>query len=270
MADDGKAVALVTGAGSGIGEVTARTLAARGYRVFGTYLDPPADLGADVTMLPLDVRSDAGVEACVAQVLERAGRIDVLVNNAARPHLSVIEETPLAVARDVVETNLFGVARVTTAVLPAMRRQRRGVIINIGSLAGLIGVPGRAYYTASKFALEGYSEVLRHEVARFNIRVVVIEASFFRTQFDRESGRKGEAIRDYDGVRERVEAVIHRSIREGADPRKVAELVARVAGSRAPRLRYRVGSHARWVPLLRSLLPGRVFDAGFRRRFGVD
>ncbi|HYX91395.1 MAG TPA: SDR family NAD(P)-dependent oxidoreductase, partial [Myxococcaceae bacterium] len=130
----GGAVALVTGASSGIGEASARALAARGYRVFGTYLGPPADAAPGITLLPLDVRSEAAVQACVAQVLERTGRIDVLVNNAGRAHLSVIEETPLAEAGDVLNTNFFGVARMTNAVLPAMRERRRGVIINIGSL----------------------------------------------------------------------------------------------------------------------------------------
>ena len=266
----GGTVALVTGASSGIGEAIARTLAARGHRVFGTYLDTPADLGAAITMLPLDVRSGPAVEACVAQVLERVGRIDVLVNNAGRAHLSVIEETPLAEASDVLDTNFFGVVRVTNAVLPAMRGERRGLIINIGSLAGLIGVPGRGYYVASKFALEGYSEVLRFEVERFNIGVVVIEAGFFRTPLDKTLGTKGGAIPDYNGVRERVEAVVLRSVREGADPRAVAEVVAKVVGKRSPRLRYTVGTDARWVPRLRKLLSERVFALGYRRRFGLD
>ena len=221
-------------------------------------------------MLPLDVRSEPAVQACVRQVIRCAGRIDVLVNNAGRAHLSLIEETPLSEAGDVLDTNFFGVARVTGAVLPVMRRQRSGSIINIGSLAGLIGIPGRAYYVASKFALEGYSEVLRYEVERFNISVVIIEAGFFRTSLDKTLGTKGEAIPDYNGVRERVEAVVLRSVREGADPRAVAEVVATVAGKRSPRLRYTVGTDARWVPRLRRLLSERVFALGYRRRFGLD
>jgi NAD(P)-dependent dehydrogenase (short-subunit alcohol dehydrogenase family) len=262
-------VVLVTGASSGIGQETARGFAERGDRVFGTSLEEPVMPDSGVEMLQLDVRSDDSARACVAAVLERAGRIDVLVNNAGRAHMSMAEETPLHEAQDVVDTNLFGVVRLTNAVLPAMRRQRQGRVINVGSLAGLMGVPGRAFYVASKFALEGYSEVLRYEVERFNIAVSVIEAGFFRTPLDQHLGAKGAAIADYDGMRERVEAVVLRSVRTGRPAREVAEQIVEVSREPLPRLRYRVGRDARWVPRLRLLLPERVFTHAYRRRFGL-
>ena len=261
-------VALVTGASSGFGKLTAEQLAAEGYRVFGTSRKPRSHQA--IEMLQLDVQSDPSVEACMAELMTRARRIDLLVNNAGQIHASVIEETALAVARDVFETNFWGVARVTKAVLPVMRRQKSGHIINVGSLAGLIGVPGQGFYSASKFALEGYSETLAIELAPFGIRVSLVEPGFFRTSLHEAMPSSSRAIGDYDAIRTGIQQSIARSIEGGDDPVKVARAIVSVAKSRDGRLRHRVGEDARWVPRFKSILPERFFRRAILRRFSVD
>jgi NAD(P)-dependent dehydrogenase (short-subunit alcohol dehydrogenase family) len=173
---------LITGASSGIGAATAALLAASGYRVFGTSRGPvPEAASGDMEMLALDVRSGASVGACVETLLERAGRIDALVNNAGFALHGESEGTTPEQAVRQLETNVVGVMRVTNAVLPAMRREGRGRIVNVSSLAGLTAVPFLSVYCASKYALEGYSEVLRYELRDFGIWVTLIEPGFVKT-----------------------------------------------------------------------------------------
>jgi NAD(P)-dependent dehydrogenase (short-subunit alcohol dehydrogenase family) len=260
---------LITGASSGFGREAALLLAQRGHRVFGTSRQSRSDEGG-VRMLALDVREDASVARAVETVLAEAGRIDVLVNNAGYALASLIEEAKIDEARAVFETNFFGLVRMTKAVLPAMRRQRSGTIINISSLAGLLGVPGEGFYCATKFAVEGYSETLRYEVADFGIRVSLVEPSYFRTAFDAAKTQGTDRIDDYDGLRERVMAAFEAGARHGGDPRTVGRLIARIAESRRPRLRYRVGREARLLAPLRRLMPDALFAWGTRKWFNMN
>jgi NAD(P)-dependent dehydrogenase (short-subunit alcohol dehydrogenase family) len=261
-------VALVTGASSGFGRLTALGLQQRGYRVFGTSRrEQPAT--STVEMLVLDVCSDASVQECVAHVLERAGQIDLLVNNAGILHVNLVEETPLEVAKALFETNFFGVARMTNAVLPSMRQRRQGRIINVGSLAGLVAVPAEAFYSAGKFALEGFSEALRIEVEPFGIKVSLIEPGFFRTELHANDSRTGSPISDYDQMRRTLQKAIKQKLENGGDPAEVAQLIVRVAEEHSPALRYRVGNDARWVPRLKQWLPESWFMRGVRRNFGL-
>src|SRR5437870_2333394 len=154
---------LVTGASSGIGQAIAQLLTERGFNVYGTSRKPTGKL------IPLDVRSDDSVRACI----DRVGPIDVLVNNAGYSLMSAAEETSIDEAKAQLETNFFGAVRMVNAVLPAMRKAGAGKIINIGSLAGITAIPFSAFYTASKFAIDGYSEALWHEVRPFGIHVTV-------------------------------------------------------------------------------------------------
>lgn len=262
-------VALVTGASSGFGQLTASSLADRGYRVFGTSRRERSTSSNEIGMLLLDVRSNDSVRSCIEQVMARADRIDVLVNNAGQIHASVVEETSLEQAKDVLETNFWGAVRVTDAVLPIMRRQRSGHIINISSLAGLVGVPGQAFYSASKFALEGYAEALSLEVDQFNIFVSLIEPGYFKTHLHHEMQRATLRSDDYVALREALETTLTIAIEHGGDPQRVAEMIGRIAGSKSPRLRYRVGDDV-WVPRLKALLPYKLFRRGMRRRFNVD
>jgi short-subunit dehydrogenase len=183
MAD--QRVVLITGASSGVGQSTARLLAHRGYKVFGTSRNPGGSaIIPAVEMLPLDVRADDSVQACVEAVSSRSGRLDVLINNAGQELAGAVEEVSAEECRAQFETNFFGVVRMVNAVLPLMRRQNRGHIINAGSLSGLSPIPFLGIYSATKFALEGYTEALRHEVKPFNIRVSLTEAGFLKTAHD--------------------------------------------------------------------------------------
>ena len=264
-----KKIALVTGASSGFGRVIARLLHQRKYQVFGTSRSKEAIADPGIAMLTLDVRSQDSVQACISTVLEAEGRLDVLVNNAGITHLSLAEETDVDQARAVLETNFFGVVRMTNAVLPAMRARGNGRIINVCSLAGLVAIPGQSFYTASKFALEGYSEALGYEVESLGIRVSLIEPGFYRTRLLGHMSREAHRFGDYDRLRAALASSIERSFVEGGDPAEVAELVVRVVEAKSPRLRYRVGGAARWVPVLKGLLPQRVFAIGMRKRFNL-
>ncbi|WP_199434477.1 SDR family NAD(P)-dependent oxidoreductase [Qaidamihabitans albus] len=259
---------LVTGASSGIGELTARAFAAHGWRVFGTSRRERPD-AAGVEMLRLDVRSDESARQCVAEVLERAGGIDVLVNNAGTMHEGLAEETSIAQAESVFAANFFGTARMVNAVLPEMRRARRGRIVNIGSLAAWVGEPGEGFYAASKAALARYTEALRHEVRHLGIQVCLVEPGAFTTGVLDAATSAERVIADYDGPRESARRTLHEVLRRGDDPRKVAALVVKVAGARSPLFRYGAGRDGRWVPLLRTLLPQRLFDHLLRRSFGL-
>src|SRR5215831_16478429 len=164
-------VILITGASSGVGQSTARLLSRKGFIIFGTSRNPAnSEAIPDVEMMPLDVRSDASVVACLKAVADEAGRIDVLVNNAAYELAGAIEEISIDEAKAQVETNFFGAVRMVQAVLPSMRQHKQGQIINVSSLSAVSSIPFMGIYSASKFALEGYTEALRMEVRPFNIR----------------------------------------------------------------------------------------------------
>jgi short-subunit dehydrogenase len=250
---------LVTGASSGIGQAIAQLLAERGFKVFGTSRKPAGNL------IPLDVRSDDSVRACV----ERVGAIDVLVNNAGYSLMGAAEETSVDEAKAQLETNFFGVVRMVNAVLPAMRKAGRGKIVNVGSLAGISAIPFGAFYTASKFALEGYSEALWHELRPLGINVTLIEPGFVHTPIGEKTQIAAKPLSAYDGVRQRATAALGRHVEHGIAPDAVAKTVLRVVQSRSPSLRYRVGTDAAWFPRLKSVLPWPLFAIGVRRTFAV-
>src|SRR5579883_2301631 len=263
-----KKVVLVTGASSGFGQLSVQLLAQKGYLVFGTSRKEHS-ASSGVEMLVLDVQSDSSVQSCVKQILAQTNRIDVLVNNAGQIHASMIEETSLEQAKNVFETNFWGVVRVTTAVLPIMRQQRSGHIINVSSVGGLIGAPGQGFYSASKFALEGYSEALSVELDPFNIKISLIEPGYFKTNFNSAMLQPSITYPDYDTVRDVIRSSIQNAIAQGDDPEKVARMIAFVAQSQSPRLRYRVGYEAQWLPRLKAILPDHLFRLGARKRLNL-
>jgi NAD(P)-dependent dehydrogenase (short-subunit alcohol dehydrogenase family) len=262
-----KPTVLVTGASSGFGKLTARLFAEQGFRVFGTSRRRQAD-EAGVEMLECDVRSDDSVERSVAEVLARAGHIDVLINNAGVLHFGLAEETTMEEARAVFETNFFGVVRMTNAVLPHMRSRRQGRIINVGSLAAWVGEPGDSFYCATKHALAGYTEALRHEAWPFGIHISVVEPGVFKTNILAAASVSTRAIVDYDAVRQAVRRAFDRSLPSSGDPHRVARLILKIARARSPRLRYGAGREA-LVPYAKVLLPQRLFDYALRRAFGL-
>jgi len=261
-------VALVTGVSSGIGKATAARLSEIGFRTFGTVRTPMAADG-NVELLPLDVRDSASAEECVATVFERAGRIDVLVNSAGAALISAAEETTIEEARDLFETNFFGVMRMTQAVLPAMRLQRSGRISNISSALGFLPAPFMSVYAATKHAVEGYSESLDHEVRGFGVRVIVVEPGFTRTSLGHHSRAAQQLLSEYGEDRQRVVARLNNNIDHGADPAVVARVVAEAAASPTPRLRYQAGREAKLLRILRSLAPAAAVDKGIRKAFGL-
>lgn len=263
-------VVLVTGATSGIGRATAELLAAKGYRVFGTSRDPGGKAGDGFELLQLDVTSDASVAACVAAVAERTGgRIDVLHNNAGTGVLGAAEEVTPEEALRLFQVNFFGVMRVTNAVLPAMRARRAGTVINMSSSGGVAALPFAALYCATKFALEGYTEALRHELRPFNVAALVVAPGPVHTPAGDTAVRAGRHIPEYADRRRKADALAVRGIRGGMDPRRVAETILRVVRDAWPAPRYPVGLQSRASDLAHGLLPPRAFEAAVRWGVGL-
>ena len=255
----------MTGRPSGIGLETGRALRRNGYRVFGTSRKAMSDTGDGVTMLVCDVTDDRSVQDLVDEVVRRAGRIDLLVNNAGIGLLGGAEESSATQAKALFDVNVFGVFRVTNAVLPVMRRQGGGRIVNMGSLVGLIPAPFNALYSSSKHAIEGYSESLDHEVRTQGIRVVLVEPGGIRTSFEDNIVRADHPLPEYDTVRTAAEALMRDIIAAGDPPEIVAETVIKAANAAAPKRRYTAGKLAGQVRFIRRFLPESFVDARLRK-----
>ena len=263
-------VALVTGASSGFGRAIAALLSKNGFDVFGTSRRPESPDSDGFRMLALDVTSDESVRACVRSVLDRSGRLDLLVNNAGFVVSGAIEETSIEEAKAQFETNFFGVMRVTREVLPIMRGQRSGRIIVMGSVGGLLAGPFEGVYIATKHALEGYTETLRLEVKGFGIGVSIIEPGFFKTGLFKSETPVRARIPEYDTPRKNASAVRESEHRGKAlDPRLVAELVLGVANSSSPRLRYAIGRE-RGAIRLKKVIPEGIYENFTRRHWKLD
>jgi NAD(P)-dependent dehydrogenase (short-subunit alcohol dehydrogenase family) len=259
-------VAIVTGASGGIGEATARALHAAGYRVFGTYRKPPTIRSPGIEYLACDVTSDESVQAAVAQVLPKAGRIDLLVNNAGVGLVAGAEESSLEQAKSLFEVNLFGLIRMTKAVLPVMRRQGSGRIVNLSSVMGLIPAPFMALYSASKHAVEGYSESLDHEIRNSGIRVVLVEPAYTRTSFEGNVYQPDQQLDVYQRARANAQGVLRDGMKTADTPELVASAVVKAATEAKPRSRYAAGRTARQVSLLRRFVPMSAFDRSLRKQ----
>ena len=264
-------IALVTGASSGIGEATAERLALAGYRVYGTSRRRAPVGQRSFEMLPLDVTSDESVEAAVREIVRLDGRIDLLVNNAG---FSVApagaEESSIEQARSIFDTNFFGIVRMTRAVVPHMRHQGSGRIINIGSVLGFLPAPYMALYSASKHAIEGYSESLDHELRTRGIRVSVIEPAYTKTQFDANLLEADAKLDEYREVRAAMGKKLKEVLAAADEPRIVADVVLEAASAARPKLRYTAGRVASRVRLLRRFAPAGLLDSGIRKDLQLD
>jgi len=262
---------LVTGASHGIGLATARLLADKGCRVFGTSRRGGTRTDAAVTMLELDVTSDASVHRCVDEVLKSAGRIDVLVNNAGVGLLGAIEETTISEAKALYETNLFGVARMVGAVLPGMRAQKNGLIVNLGSLAATLPIPFHGYLSSSKAAIGSFSDALRLELKPLGIDVTLVEPGMIATH----QGARFSALRVHAGIdvytdaEKRALAVIERGQRSGSPPELVAAAVLSILRTDRPARSYLVGPE-KWYLRASRFLPPSAVEALVTRRFHLS
>ena len=264
-------IALVTGASSGIGEATALRLASAGYKVYGTSRRGASTGRHPFAMLPLDVTSDESVDDAVNELIRLEGRIDVLVNNAGfgvAP--AAAEESSIEQAKAIFETNFFGLIRMTRAVVPHMRRQGGGRIINIGSVLGFLPMPYAALYSATKHAVEGYSESLDHELRTRGIRVSVIEPAYTKTQFDANQLPPDSTLDEYRETRALLAKVIEKVMASGDEPTVVADVVLKAALAETPKLRYAAGRLANRLRMLRRFAPAGVMDAGIRRDLHLD
>lgn len=265
----------MTGASSGIGEVTARRLRGAGFEVYAAArrVERMAGLEPDgVRVLGMDVTDDASMESGVSRILDEQGRIDVLVNNAGYGSYGAVEDVPIDEARRQFEVNLFGMARLIQLVLPTMRAQRSGRIVNISSIGAVIYEPFGAWYHATKFAVEGFSDSLRVELAPFGIHVVIVRPAGILTEWNtisreslRETSRGGAYAERAEGAARTLERADTPMM--SSKPDVVAKSIVKAATARRPKPRYASGKGARLVPASRRLLPDRVFDAGLSRLY---
>lgn len=262
-------VVLVTGVSSGIGRAAAEQFSRRGCRVFGTVRDASkATPLPGVELVEMDVRDDTSVQRAVQTLISRVGRIDVLVNNAGGTMLGAVEETSVAEAQALFDTNVFGALRASQAVLPLMRRQRAGRIVNVSSVLGFLPAPYMGVYSATKHAIEGLSETLDHEVRGFGVRVVLVEPSYTKTQLDLNAPTTAARLDAYDTDRERVSKAIVRSVQKAPGPEAVAATIVEAALGRW-QMRRTPRGEASLLRKLRRFMPAAPVDASLRKTFGL-
>ena len=241
-------------------------LLAAGFTVYGTSRRAIAGEERDgVVFLPLDVTDDQSVAGAVREVLGRSGRIDVLVNNAGVGVAGAAEESSIEQARALFDTNLFGSIRMTRAVLPQMREQGSGRVINLSSVLGFVPAPFMALYAATKHAIEGYSESLDHEVREHGVRVLLVEPAYTRTSFDANSIPADQPLALYARRRQVFDGLIAEAIKAGDEPSVVGEASSPRPPTRDPKLRYPAGPLARRVSKLRRFAPSTLFDKQIRK-----
>lgn len=264
-------VALVTGAAAGIGKAVAQALAKAGYQVFGTSRRPVATPISGITMLVCDVTNDDSVTHVVKDVVGRAGRIDVLVNNAGRSLIGGAEESSIGQAQDLFDVNVFGIIRMTNEVMPIMREQGSGRVINISSVAGFLPGAYTALYNATKHAVEGYSESLDHEVRTLGIRVLLVEPAFTRTALE-ENGIQPDRISPvYEQGRTAMNAIWRNGIAAGDPVEAVADAVLKAATDKycCLKLRYTPGKTSGKLRMMRRYVPEKAFEKSYRKEMGL-
>lgn len=267
-----KKVILVTGASSGLGLATANALLAQGHTVYGTSRDITRIKDAAFAPLEMDVTDDASVNAAVAKIIKAEGQIDVLVNNAGNGITGPLYAMPVAYAKKQFEVNFFGVVRVCSAVLPYMIEKKQGLVINIGSLAGLFGLPYQGLYSASKFAIEGYSESLRMELQNTGVKVSVVNPGDFKTDFTGNREKVPFTLNN-DSLKKEFDAAVAAMEKDesiGADPSKLAAQICKIVSKQKPAHSYLVGAIGQTiVPTLKAILPGSIFVKLMNDHYGI-
>ncbi|MDI1298484.1 oxidoreductase [Methylotenera sp.] len=264
-------IALVTGASSGIGKATAERLANAGYKVYGTSRRG-AQAGKQLfEMLALDVTSDESVAGAVAELIRKEGRIDLLVNNAGFGVAPAsAEESTIEQAQCIFDTNFYGILRMTSAVVPHMRKQGGGRILNISSVLGFLPAPYMALYAATKHAVEGYSESLDHELRTRGIRVSTIQPAYTKTGFDSNLLEPDAKLDEYGTIRAALNVRVKTLVESGDEPSVVADTVLKAANATSPKLKYTAGGLACQLKFLRRFAPTFLLDAGLRKDLRLD
>jgi NAD(P)-dependent dehydrogenase (short-subunit alcohol dehydrogenase family) len=264
-------VVLVTGASSGIGAACAELLAQRGFVVYGASRNPEFRPKA-FRGIQMDVCDDESVERAVTRVLQEAGSIDAVVNNAGSGLAGAVEDTHTDEAIRQMDVNFMGAFRVARAVLPGMRQRGSGVIVNVSSLGGLFGLPFQSFYSASKFALEGFTESLRHEVGKHGIHVVLVEPGDVKTGFTGSRVRAAAANSSsaYSAAFSKCMNAVEKEEKNGVPPAAIAKVISRVVEGKAKGPRYSCGHPIqRLSAVLKRLLPGRLFETIIGSFYGV-
>lgn len=261
-----KKVILLTGASSGLGKSTADYLSKKGHMIIGTSRNAaqPDDLSIENNtsfplMLKMDITSEQSIKQVISFIQKEFGRIDVLINNAGCGISGPIEETPINQARELFNINFFGMLTVIQQVLPIMRKQQKGLIINLSSIGGVLGLPFQGLYSASKFAIEGLSEALRMEVHSYHIDVVLVEPGDFKTAFTKNRKKTLCSSSPYTDSVNRSTSIFEHDEQHGSDPKKVAQTIEKIIHSAHPKLRYRVGSLSqRFAASLKGVISDRI------------
>ena len=262
-------VVVVTGVSSGIGRAAAMQFAQQGCRVFGTVRNTAkAHAIPNVTLVEMDIRDEMSVESGIQTIIAQAQRIDVLVNSAGVTLLGATEETSIAEAQALFDTNVLGILRTTQAVLPHMREQGSGRIVNVSSVLGFLPAPYMGLYSASKHAVEGLSETLDHEVRKFGIRVALVEPSFTKTNLDINAPQTASRIPAYDSERNVVSQAIQKNVQKAPQPDEVASTIVEAALG-AWKMRRTPKGEASLLRKLRRFMPAGPVDSGLRKTFGL-
>lgn len=265
-------VVLITGISSGFGKNAASLLAEKGHTVYGT-IRKPTKTDPRIHVLQMDLTHSGSITKAVATVVEKEGRIDVLINNAGMHSGGPIENMPLEIIKLQMDTNFTGLVLLTQAVLPVMRKQGNGIIINFGSIGGLMGLPFQAFYSAGKFAIEGFSEALRMEVAPFNIKVVVINPGDFNTNNSANRRKFLAPTSEDDPYREQFKKsldIIENDEAKGQVPEKLAKKLVQIVECKNPKQRYIIASlDQKLAVVLKTLLPGKIFRKILSGHYGI-
>ncbi len=256
-----KKAVLITGASSGFGLMLANHLHQQGFDVIGTSRTPEKCAGkVPFKLLRLNIDEDGSIEAFADELFRHVKQLDVLVNNAGYMVTGIAEETPIELGRQQFETNFWGTVKVTTALLPKLRAQKRGHIITISSIVGLIGPPNLSYYTASKHAVQGFFKSLRFELNQFNIKISMVEPVWFKTNLGHNAVSAGSGnIADYDAYRKQVTAATQKGIDEAEAPDAVVNTITRLINTHEPKFSNPVGKMTGMILFLQNYVP-KMFE----------
>ncbi len=259
-----KKVIIITGTSSGIGKICAEHLAGCGHTVFGLSRNPKHDEVRSFTAIPCDITDNSSLKQTIDKIQEQQGRIDVLINCAGMGIAGPVEETDMALARSQMEVNFWGSVNCIQAVLPAMRRQKDGLIITISSIGGLMGLPFQGFYSASKFALEGLTEVLRMELKGSGIRTTLVNPGDFRTEFTarrQKITRSEQPDSPYFEQFKKSIIQIEKDENGGKDPQMIADLMEKLISKKSPAVRYLTGAFEQKLAVfIKRILPSKLFE----------